>query len=176
MTKLSLDRRLSGPIHRLVMGPFDYLLAVPGMAFGTYAMPFTLGGIGLWLGWKVLVIGIAASPVTVSITQTLKHWTKRARPDVPFKPRRVHLHGLVRNPSFPSGDSAQAAVVSLLMVLQGPVPGPERWLFMIPLPLCMFARIYFGAHWIGDTLAGAAIGAAVMAACDLGARRIPGLV
>lgn len=175
MDRLGIDRRLSGPIHRLVMGPLDYLLAVPGMAFGTYVMPLTLGAIGLWLGWRVLAVGVAASLVTVAITQALKHWVKRERPDAPESPRRVKLRGLVRNPSFPSGDSAQAAVVALLLVLNGPVQDSLRWLFMLPLPLCMFARVYFGAHWIGDTLAGAVIGAAVLAACHFAAAQIPGL-
>lgn len=32
--------------------------------------------------------------------------------------------------------------------------------FLLPLPT-MFARVYFGAHWIGDTLGGYAIGVAM---------------
>lgn len=159
---VGLDRRLTGPIHRMVLGPLDYFLAVFGTAFGTYAMPLTMILIGIWLGWKVLLVGAAASLITVSITQGLKHLFGRSRPDPLLARRRVKLRSLVKNPSFPSGDSAQAAVASVLATLHGPLVDDRRFLMLIPLPLCMFARIYFGAHWIGDTIVGAMIGAGVM--------------
>ncbi|MCC6573134.1 MAG: phosphatase PAP2 family protein [Planctomycetes bacterium] len=173
---LGIDRRLTGPIHRLVLGPLDYFWALPGTAFGTYAMPITMALVGLWLGWKVLVVGVAASLVTVSITQALKHTIGRDRPAPLLARRRVKLRSLVKNPSFPSGDSAQAGVVSFLVMWHGPFQDDRAYLFLIPLPLCMFARIYFGAHWIGDTLAGAAIGAGVMAGVHFAALQIPGFL
>ncbi|MBP9892070.1 MAG: phosphatase PAP2 family protein [Planctomycetes bacterium] len=156
-----LDRRVSRPIHDLSLGPLDYLLVVPGMAFGSYVMPFTLGTIGLWLGWRVALVGAAASITTVAITSPLKHWFERERP-VPLEAaRKVRIRGLVKNPSFPSGDSAQAAVIALLLWSQSGVNDWRGFLWLGLIPACMFARVYFGAHWIGDTVGGAVIGAGV---------------
>ena len=156
-----LDRRASAPIHDLSLGVLDYLLVVPGMAFGSYVMPFTLGTIGYWLGWRVALVGIAASITTVAITSPLKHWFERERPAPLEAARRVRIRSLVKNPSFPSGDSAQAAVIALLLWSQCGVNDWRGYLWLALIPACMFARVYFGAHWIGDTVAGAAIGAGV---------------
>jgi len=157
-----LDRRASRPIHDLTLGGLDYLLVVPGMAFGVYVMPLTLAAIGLWLGWKVAVVGIAASITTVAITDPLKLYFSRQRPAPLEATRRVRIRKLVNNPSFPSGDSAQAALIAILLWANCGVEDWRRHLWLALVPACMFARVYFGAHWIGDTIAGAAIGACVM--------------
>lgn len=157
-----LDRLASRTIHDLTLGPLDYLLVVPGMAFGSYVMPFTMAAIGLWLGWNVALVGIAASITTVAITDPLKHWFERERPAPLEAARRIRIRKLVKNPSFPSGDSAQAAVIALLLWSACGIEDWRRHVWFGLIPLCMFARVYFGAHWIGDTIAGAAVGAAVM--------------
>ena len=157
-----LDRLASRSIHDLSLGSLDYLLVVPGMVFGVYVMPFTLAAIGLWLGWKVAAVGIAASITTVAITDPLKLYFSRERPEPPQAKRRVRIRKLVKNPSFPSGDSAQAALIALLLWANCGVEDWRRHLWLALIPSCMFARVYFGAHWIGDTIAGAAIGACVM--------------
>ena len=69
--------------------------------------------------------------------------------------RRFNLRSYEHNFSLPSGDSAQSALFCTLMFLN----------YGSVLPLCMvpatmLARVYFGAHWIGDTVVGAAIGVA----------------
>ncbi len=157
-----LDRLASRSIHDLALGPLDYLLVVPGMLFGIYVMPFTLAAIGLWLGWKVAALGVAASITTVAITDPLKLYFSRERPEQLEAARRVRIRKLVKNPSFPSGDSAQAALIALLLWANCGVDDWRRHVWLGLVPLCMFARVYFGAHWIGDTIAGAAIGAGVM--------------
>lgn len=157
-----LDRLASRPIHDLSLGPLDYLLVVPGMAFGSFVMPLTLALIGITLGWNVALLGAAASLTTVAITDPMKHWFSRERPQPPQAARRVRIRGLVKTPSFPSGDSAQAAVIALLLWSACGVEDWRRHLWFALVPLCMFARVYFGAHWIGDTIAGAAIGSGVM--------------
>ncbi|KAA0217871.1 phosphatase PAP2 family protein [bacterium] len=156
-----LDRQASRPIHALSLGLLDYLLAVPGMMFGSYFMPVTLSLVGVLLGWKFTLVGLAACLATLAITDPLKHWAARQRPQPLEAPRRVAIRTLVRNPSFPSGDSAQAAMIATMLWLNAPLEGWVRHLLLLIAPACMFARVYFGAHWVGDTLAGAAIGAAV---------------
>jgi membrane-associated phospholipid phosphatase len=53
-------------------------------------------------------------------------------------------------------------MVALLLWLNAPLQGVPRHALLLLAPACMFARVYFGAHWIGDTIGGAAIGAFVM--------------
>ena len=157
-----IDHWASGHIHGLKLGPLDYVLVVPGMIFGSYVMPLTVIGLGLWLGWRFGLVATLVAITTLAITSPLKHWIGRDRPEPLEAPRAFKLRKLVNNPSFPSGDSAQAGALVPLVVVFGPWP----WsLLALPLvPLCMFARVYYGAHWIGDTIAGVLIGAAVAAA------------
>jgi undecaprenyl-diphosphatase len=98
----------------------------------------------------------------VAITDPLKLYFSRERPEPLTAIRRVRIRKFVKNPSFPSGDSAQAALIALLLWSNCGVDDWRGNLWLGLVPLCMFARVYFGAHWIGDTIAGAAIGACVM--------------
>jgi membrane-associated phospholipid phosphatase len=155
------ERKLSQATHDLRLGRWDYLVAVPGMAFGVHMMPLTVLLLGFWLGWRFALVCTLAAVTTLAITDPLKHWFNRDRPELPRDSRAIRLRKLVRNPSFPSGDSAQAGVVTALLVVLGPLGWPG-WLVFLPIaPACMFSRVYFGAHWWGDTVAGVAIGAAV---------------
>src|SRR5690606_26786144 len=103
-----LDHSLSAHIHGWRLGPLDYLLVVPGMLFGSYVMPLTVLALGLWLGWRFGLVCVMAALTTVAITGPLKHWIGRERPAPLEAPRAFKLRKLVNNPSFPSGDSAQA--------------------------------------------------------------------
>lgn len=154
-----LDHSLSERVHRLELGVLDYVLVAPGMLFGSYVMPVTIIALSLWLGWKFGAVAVMIALTTLAITSPLKHWIGRDRPQ-PLQAARVFkLRKLVNNPSFPSGDSAQAGAMVTLVILFAIWP----WsLFALPLiPLCMFSRVYYGAHWFGDTVAGAAIGCGV---------------
>lgn len=154
-----LDHSLSERVHRLELGAFDYFLVVPGMLFGSYVMPFTIIALGLWLGWKFGAVAVMTAITTLALTNPLKHLIRRDRPAPLEASRAFKLRKLVNNPSFPSGDSAQAGAMVALVILFAVWP----WsLFALPLvPLCMFSRVYYGAHWFGDTIAGVAIGCAV---------------
>lgn len=156
-----LDHAISRPIHRLKLGKLDYLLAVPGLMFGSYGMPWTILGLSLWAGWRFGAVCVMAAVTTLALTGPLKHYFARQRPtDLPH-PRALGLRSLVNNPAFPSGDSAQAAMIATMLIAIGPLDGPWSWSFAALVPLCMFSRVYYGAHWVGDTIAGAAIGIGV---------------
>lgn len=156
-----LDHTLSRPIHHLKLGRLDYVLAVPGLMFGSYGMPVTILALALWAGWRFGAVAAMASVTTLALTGPLKHYFARPRPaDLPHT-RAVGLRRLVNNPAFPSGDSAQAAMLATLLVVVGPVDGPGSWCFAALVPLCMFSRVYYGAHWVGDTVAGAVLGIGV---------------
>jgi undecaprenyl-diphosphatase len=156
-----MDYRLSRAVHGLRLGALDYLLALPGMLFGSYVLPFFVVALGILLGWRFGVVAVMSMLTTLAITHPLKHWINRERPEPLAQPRALKLRKLVKNPSFPSGDSAQAGNITLLLVYAGPLDWPASAIFLPLIPLCMFSRVYFGAHWWGDTAAGVLIGAAV---------------
>jgi len=157
----AFDHAISRPIHGLRLGLLDYFLAVPGLMFGSYGMPLTILGLWLLVDWRFALVCTLAAVTTLAITGPLKHYFGRARPtDLPHR-RAIALRSLVNNPAFPSGDSAQAAMIATMLIAAGPIHGPQAWWFAALVPLCMFSRVYYGAHWVGDTVAGAAIGAGV---------------
>lgn len=167
----AIDERVSRSIHDLKLGRLDYALLVPGLMFGSYLMPVLILALGLWLGWKFGMACTLAAITTVAITGTLKHRIARPRPEPLQVQRAFALRALVHNPALPSGDSAQAGMIAAMLVCAGPFDDWRRWLFVAVVPPCMFSRVYFGAHWVSDTLVGAAIGAVVGAlyACWFGA-------
>lgn len=156
-----IDAAISRPIHGLKLGPLDYFLALPGLMFGSYGMPVTILALAWLVSWRFALVCTIAAITTVAITGPLKHGIGRPRPDAPPTPRAFALRGLVNNPAFPSGDSAQAGMIVAMLIFAGPYTGWQAWSALPLLPLCMFSRVYYGAHWVGDTLAGAAIGLAV---------------
>jgi len=156
----TLDHKASRAVHGMSFGRLDYVLVLPGMLFGSYVMPAVVVVLGFALGWRFAAVAVMASLSTLAVTAPLKHWFRRQRPEAP-PGRAFKIRSLVNSPAFPSGDSAQAAALVMLLVLLGPW-GWVAGLAWVPLvPLCMFSRVYFGAHWWGDTVAGAAIGAGI---------------
>ena len=67
--------------------------------------------------------------------------------------------------SFPSGDSAQAALImgSLYMWTDRSAWSP---LLLAIIPATMFGRAYFVCHWALDTIAGASLGATTVLFTD----------
>ncbi|WP_137991680.1 phosphatase PAP2 family protein [Streptomyces vilmorinianum] len=104
--------------------------------------------------WSVCCLLVTYVGASALVVQGLKHLVDRPRPDNPLV--RVD-HG-----SFPSGHAAGAA---MLVVLAGAllVPAARRrvwWcagtLFTLAM---MWSRTWLHAHWLSDTVAGAAAGA-----------------
>lgn len=131
------------------------------MLFGSYVMPFVIAALAIWPGWRFALVALMASLTTLGITGPMKHYIKRQRPPPFDTPRAFKLRGLVNNPAFPSGDSAQAGALTMLLILLGPLAWPASLVFLPLAPLCMVSRVYFGAHWVGDTVGGVTIGAGV---------------
>jgi len=96
---------------------------------------------------------------TALLIVALKKSFGRKRPSIEVT-RRKHFNPLLqlsreRPWSFPSGDSAQAGCWSGVVGCSGVLWG---WAVF---PLAMFARVYYGAHYVLDTLVGASVGLSV---------------
>jgi len=96
--------------------------------------------------------------ITVFITQISKKIIKRLRPDAnTLGIKMLDLRSPLTNFAFPSGDTAQAAAYCYCLYLIK----NNIW-YLLFIPNCAWARIYFGCHYIGDCLAGALIGIIVV--------------
>ena len=105
-------------------------IGLPGMLFGSYVMPFTILALGFWLGWRFGTVCTMAAVTTVAITNPMKHWIGRDRPQPLEAQRAIKIRKLVSNPAFPSGDSAQAGAITTLLILLGPLPLPVSLVFL----------------------------------------------
>jgi len=102
------------------------------------------------------VILVSAQLTTGIVCLGMKNIFHRRRPGIEVTNRKL-LNPVIRLNrerfwSFPSGDSAQAACWAAVVGLSGFYWG---WLVF---PLTMFARVYYGAHYFLDTLAGTIVG------------------
>ena len=61
-----------------------------------------------------------------------------------------------------AGDSTQAAVIVCSMYMWAARGYAYSILLLSLVPLCMFGRVYFLCHWVLDTVAGTALGAAAV--------------
>lgn len=119
------------------------------------------------------------SLLTTALTTLGKRTVRRLRPCPSSLARKFFdLRRLEKNYSFPSGDSAQGAVVAANLyfyALSHSAPAAAASLanasavdavsavlnpsyILLLMPLVMLSRVYFGAHWWSDTVGGAAIG------------------
>jgi membrane-associated phospholipid phosphatase len=62
---------------------------------------------------------------------------------------------------MPSGDSAQAAVWACVLGRAFSSYAP-----FVLIPCTMFARVFYGAHWVGDTIVGAVVGSFIEFLCN----------
>ena len=108
-------------------------------------------------GRRAAVRGLGSLALASATVNTVgKRSFRRARPVLDAVPMIRRLHRQPFTTSFPSGHTASAAAFAAGITLEDP-----RWAALIvPLAASVaFSRIYTGAHYPSDVLAGAAIGA-----------------
>ena len=109
---------------------------------------------------------VAEATLGTSITTLVKPWFGRARPDV------VEHWAPFSSASFPSGHSANSAVVYLSLALLAAQWAPTRpaRLFLVGAAIALvvgigFSRVFLGVHWPTDVFAGWALGSAWALVC-----------
>lgn len=100
---------------------------------------------------------VTASLAGALVVQLVKALTARPRPEDMMVTSDFG--------SFPSGHSANAAVLAVvLLVLFSRRPGQRpwlRWVLALYVVLMMISRAYLSAHWLSDTIAGALLGTSI---------------
>ena len=133
--------------------PVSFLMNILGAGVvGTYVVPL-VGAALLALArrpWGA-VFFLAASIVGALVVQLLKGLFGRVRPEEMLV---ISDHG-----SFPSGHTANAAVIATVAVILF----PRVWVAVVGLAwalLMAFSRTQVHAHWLTDTLGGTVLGVA----------------
>lgn len=151
------DQKLSGLLHRAEFGAGDAFVFVPAMLFSVYSFPIVLLLTFIAVPFSVWLQFLLSCITTLVLCLGFKHVAGRIRPGAhTLGHKRMNLRSLEKNNAMPSGDSAQAAVFSVLIALHFQQP-----LVLLLIPAAMFGRVYFGCHWIMDTVAGASLGTLV---------------
>jgi membrane-associated phospholipid phosphatase len=158
-----IDLCLSTPIHQLGLPAWlECFVLFWAQVFSVWFTPLTFTVTCFFLEPKEAMTLLIAGIFTPIVNSTLKGLFLRERPNrgtIAF--RNFNLRKSLKNHSFPSGDSAEAGCWSVSVFLSTRSYPP-----LFAFPLTMFARVYFGAHYVGDTLVGASLGCIVAVLVD----------
>ena len=119
--------------------------------------PLILVALGVYRNWRALAVYSAAFVLAPIIVRLIKGWVARPRPT-------VDLYGGVEAFSFPSGHATNSTLIygALALLAFMTLKGAVRWsvvgLLSFLILLIAASRVYVGAHWPSDTLAGLALG------------------
>lgn len=146
------------PIDNAVLGGMAVLLNVLGGVWVTAPLRLVVTA---WLiskrRWEALWAWIGAAVLSELAIAVLKPLYGRDRPPDP----QVVTTGF----SFPSGHSVAGAVTAIALVIVLVPAGPRRrYLEVLAAYFAFFmgvSRVYVGAHWLSDVVAGVALGAAI---------------
>ena len=154
------DERIAHAIQGIdvpAFGGFVDAVNAFGVSWLYFPLVFLLiaGFVFLRAGWEAVVMLLVLVPV--GLNRVVKDWVGRPRPTEDI----VDVHGRSSEFSYPSGHTVAttALFLALFFVLPAVVPWrPVRWLLQAGCVLMVAAagpaRVYVGAHWPSDALAG----------------------
>lgn len=135
----------------MLVGAADVMNHIGGGWIATYIIPLVILAVLLIVRrWRSAIFVGVTSLVSVGVTQLLKGLYGRARPE----------DMLVTSDfgSYPSGHTANAATLAVLVILLF----PRLWVMLTALLWALgmaFSRTLLSVHWLTDTLGGMLIGA-----------------
>lgn len=161
------DRSASLLVHRLDSPVADFLMRLFSAA-GSF--PTVILVVVAVIAWSLHQHARAAAYVLCAVTATceglntvLKLSFERARPTLIREIITLHSY------SFPSGHAMAVVAIygTVAFILARQWPRAGRWISCIALALILLvglSRVFLGAHWVTDVLAGYAAGAFIMLA------------
>lgn len=172
----NIDMSAANLMRETRNAPADELMTVITMMGDTVVMLALAAAIIGWLVWRKAYRAAYAAAFAIIAAKlfemAVKFGIQRARP-TELAYTGIDLF------SFPSGHATMSAVIfGILAVLVSHSMG--RWGRAIVYALCAvcavligFSRIYLGAHWLSDVLAGLAFGAVMAAVFGVAIEAIP---
>lgn len=154
------DREIYDATYPIKWGPitaFAYTLAFLGSAWFVWPLRAVITAyLAFRRRWRGLAVWLLAAALSEPLIGILKAAYARPRPPVSLVETATA--------SFPSGHATAGAVVALSLVIIFVPAGPARRNLEIGAAAFAFvmagSRIYLGAHWFTDAVAGVAFGAA----------------
>ncbi len=172
----NMDISIYSLMREMRNAPADGIMILVTMLGDTVVMGTVVVAIVAWLLWRKAYRAAYAAGIAFAAAKlfelVIKNGIQRERPlDLAYS--GINLF------SFPSGHATMAAVVfGILAVLAGHSMG--RWGRAIVYAVCgamiviiAFSRIYLGAHWLSDVLAGVLFGLVITAAFGVAIEAIP---
>ncbi len=154
---VSRRRLWCGPAIRAISNAADYSVLWGLIAAG-------LGSLGGRRGRRAALRGIFSIGLSSFVTnQPAKRLFRRERPGLKGFPEIRLPYRMPSSSSFPSGHSSSAFAFAVGAGAE--LPAAARAPLLGLAATVGFSRVYVGAHYPGDVLAGAALGSAMAAAC-----------
>lgn len=155
------DERIGALIRRLPrwLHPLMYAVSWIGQPIVTIPLLFAVGLVALAWGYLGLLVGVIIAGVVFALNSLVKITVRRIRP------RNVYTESMMLDTySFPSGHAASSVVIFgfvgylLLHTLPSFYGVAAGVLVGIVIVLIGISRIYLGAHYPSDVIAGWLIG------------------